>query len=324
MSLNASIKGIAKIKQAREEKGWTTIDARACREASKIIDPNTDWEDEQIKLEDRFADGVSIASWKRFLQGKAIQTDAFKAFCQILELDYLEICREDRAKIKIHLCGILSKTNEDKIRSKLIEVEKLLDGEKVILIEIKEGSIILNLKSSIKGYEKLCELSVSGQLQEILGFPIENIELESIEPVDIREWLESLFNNSWQPTETVLTTSGIRSSVTDPKSSENTVSKAKIISLTETDNVAIVVNFTYLSETEIQTDLEIYPIANLAYLPEGLVIEILDELDTSAIREEIGSYIDSMQIPFSFEPEEEFRVKLTLKSISIVENLFDD
>ena len=57
---------------------------------------------------------------------------------------------------------------------------------------------------------------------------------------------------------------------------------------------------------------------------EGLVIEILDELDTPAIREEIGNYIDSVQIPFSFEPEEEFRVKLTLGSISIVENLFDD
>lgn len=322
--LKASAQGLIKIEQARKKKGWTKTDARACREASKILEPNIDWEDEQIKLDNIFANGASIASWKRFLKGISIRTEAFKAFCQILELDYLEICKDDLAKINVYLCGIFFKTNEDKIRAKLREVEKLLDGEQIILLKIEKGSIVLKLQSSIRAYEKLLALSQSGQLQEILGFPIENIELESVEPIDTREWLESLFNNSWQPTETVLATSSLRSFVTDTESSENIVSKAKIISLTETDNVAIVVNFTYLSEAEIQTDLEMYPIANLAYLPKGLVIEILDELDTLAIREEIGNYIDSMQIPFSFEPEEEFKVKLTLKSISIVENLFDD
>lgn len=322
--LKASAQGLIKIEQARKKKGWTKTDARACREASKILEPNIDWEDEQIKLDNIFADGASIASWKRFLKGIPIRTESFKAFCQILELDYLEICKDDLAKINVYLCGIFSKTNEDKIRAKLREVEKLLDDEQIILLKIEKGSIVLKLQSSIRAYEKLLALSESGQLQEILGFPIENIELESVEPIDTREWLESLFNNSWQPTETVLATSSLRSFETDIESSENIVSKAKIISLTETENVAIVVNFIYISDEEIQVNLEIYPTSNDGYLAEGITIEILDESEAIALKEEVESDIDSVQIPFSFEPEEEFKIKFTLKNISIIENLFNN
>ena len=323
-TLKASAQGLIKIEQARNKKGWTKNDVRACIEASKILNRDRNSDDEQIEEVTILAHGVSLDTWKRFLKRTPIRTEAFKAFCQILELDYLKICRDNQATINIHLRGIFSKSNEDKIRSKLREVEKLLDGEKFILLEIEEGSIILKLESSIKGYEMLRELAESGQLSEILGFPVENIEIETVESTDVREWLESLFNNSWQPRETVLATSGIRSSMTDIKSSKDTVSKAKVISLTQSQSIAIVITFTYLSDAEIQSDLEIYPAFNLTYLPEGLVIEILDGSNTSAIREEIGSYIDSVQIPFSFEPEEEFKIKLTLGSIGIFENLFDN
>ena len=319
MPINASIKGLAKIKQAREEKGWTTNDARACRQASDIIDPDTNWEDEQIKLEDRFAYGVSISSWKRFLRGIPIEIEAFKAFCQILELDYLEVSRDNRAKINIRLSGIFSESNEDKIRAKLREVEKLLDCEKFILLKIEEGSIVLKLQTSIKAYEKLRELAQSGQLQEILGFPIESIELESIEPVDTRKWLERLFNESWQPPETVLAATSVRSSETNVETTEKSVSKAKVIYLTETQSVVTIVRFILISDAEIQVSLEIYPDRNNAYLPEGLIIEIIDERQAIALREEVEGYTDSIQIPFGFEPQEQFKIRLTLENINVTE-----
>ena len=109
--LKASAQGLIKIEQARKKKGWTKFDARACRKASKILEPSINWESEENKLENRFAAGVSLQTWKRFLKGIPIRTEAFKAFCQILELDYLKISRENRAIIKIHLCGIFSETN---------------------------------------------------------------------------------------------------------------------------------------------------------------------------------------------------------------------
>lgn len=319
--LKASVKGLAKIEQAREEKGWTKTDARACREASKILEPNMNWETEQIKLDNIFADGVSTATWKRFLNGIPIKTESFKAFCQILKLDYLEICRNIDVKINARLDGSCSEENKAKIALKLIEIQKLFNNEPITLIEIKEGSIVIRLQSSIKGYEKLLELSASGQLQQILGFPIESIELKSVEPTDTREWLENLFNTDWQPVETVLVSSSIRSSVIDAETSETMVSKAKVIYLSRNICIVAIVRFT-LSDEEIQASLEIYPAANNAYLPEGLTIEILDESEAIAIRKEVESDIDSVQIPFSFEPEEEFKIRFTLENISITENLF--
>ena len=323
-TLKASIQGIIKVEQARNKKGWTKTDVRACIEASKILEPKIDWESEENKLAERFATGVSSNSWKRFLKGIPIRTESFKAFCKILELDYLDICKEDSLRMNICLDGIYSPENKKKILLKLTELEELFDVEPITLIELNKGSIVIKIKSSINGYKKILELAQSGQLSEILGFPIENIEIETVETTDVREWLESLFNNSWQQTETVLANSGIRSSAIETESSENTVSKAKTISLTQSESIAIVINFIYLSDAEIQSDIEIYPASNLTYLPEDLIVEIVDESGTSAIREEIGTHIDSVQIPFTFEPEEEFKIKLTLGGIGIVENLFDD
>ena len=321
--LKASAQGLIKIEQARKKKGWNKLDDRACREASKILEPSVDWESEENKLANRFAAGASLETWKRFLGGKKnINFEGFKAFCQILELDYLDICQNGLVKYEVTLKANIEEISEDTIFSKIEKIKELLDIEHLTLRKIEKGSIILKLQSSIKDYQKILELSRSGQLQEILGFPIENIELETIEQTDTREWLENLFNADWQPIEAVLATSSLRSSITSTESSETTVSKAKIISLTAEQNVAIIVHFT-LSDEEIQASLEIYPAANNAYLPEGLVIEILDEQEI-ALREEVESYTDSMQIPFSFEPEEQFKIRLTLENISITENLFNN
>jgi WD40 repeat protein len=86
-SVKASLRGLARIKQAREERGWTIEDPIWRKEASQILDPNGDWENvEEIYL------AVSIATWKRFLQGKTpIKNNTFKAFCQVLGLNWEEV-----------------------------------------------------------------------------------------------------------------------------------------------------------------------------------------------------------------------------------------
>ncbi len=98
-TLKASSRGLAKIKQARKEKGWTVYDPRWLEDASTIL--GVSWAESGI-----LADGVSEGTWKRFLSGKyAINCQAFKAYCQVLELDWQEIiekqnfpknsCRQD-------------------------------------------------------------------------------------------------------------------------------------------------------------------------------------------------------------------------------------
>ncbi|MGB3204542.1 MAG: ATP-binding protein, partial [Crinalium sp.] len=86
-SLKASKSGLAKIRAARNAKGWTIEDHRWLEKASKIL--GTNYEQEGI-----LAENISPGTWNRFLHGKSIRTNAFKAYCQVLKLDWQEICEQ--------------------------------------------------------------------------------------------------------------------------------------------------------------------------------------------------------------------------------------
>ncbi|HCA97349.1 MAG TPA: hypothetical protein DEP38_22900 [Cyanobacteria bacterium UBA9226] len=83
-TLKASPQGLEKIKQAREKTGFAIENPRWQKEASKILEPGTNWEEVEL-----FA--VSIGTWKRFLRGESVKANTFKAFCQILDLNWQEI-----------------------------------------------------------------------------------------------------------------------------------------------------------------------------------------------------------------------------------------
>ncbi|AFY57242.1 hypothetical protein Riv7116_4831 [Rivularia sp. PCC 7116] len=91
LTLKASPKGLAKIKKAREKKGWAIENSQWLVAASILLQPEIEWEEFGP-----YADGVSRATFKRFLQGKEyIKLDAFKAFCQVLGLDWEEVTELD-------------------------------------------------------------------------------------------------------------------------------------------------------------------------------------------------------------------------------------
>jgi WD40 repeat protein len=84
-TLKASPQGLTRIKQARVKKGWAVDDFRWLKSASKVLD--TAWEEDSV-----LALGISPGTWKRFLAGKfPINTEAFKAYCQVLELNWEEV-----------------------------------------------------------------------------------------------------------------------------------------------------------------------------------------------------------------------------------------
>ncbi|XGV95812.1 MAG: pentapeptide repeat-containing protein [Leptolyngbya sp. BL-A-14] len=92
--LKASKQGLKQIQQARNRKGWTVEDRRWLAEASKILEPNRDWE---VEGGDYYAIGVSSGTWKAFLYNrgkKGIRTETFKAYCQILGIDWEEVIEQ--------------------------------------------------------------------------------------------------------------------------------------------------------------------------------------------------------------------------------------
>jgi WD40 repeat protein len=88
-TLKASQQGLQQIKQARSEKGWAVSDFRWIESASEIL--GTSWEKHGF-----FAEGISEGTWKRFLAGKSrINAEAFKAYCQVLGLNWEEVVATD-------------------------------------------------------------------------------------------------------------------------------------------------------------------------------------------------------------------------------------
>lgn len=81
-TLKASKDGVAKIKQAREDKKWTVDSPKWLEHASKIVDPSCNV----------LAEGISEGTWRRFLCGKnPINANAFRAYCQVLGLNWEEV-----------------------------------------------------------------------------------------------------------------------------------------------------------------------------------------------------------------------------------------
>jgi WD40 repeat protein len=91
-TLKASQQGLTKIKQARSDKGWSVDDFRWIELASEVL--GVSWKEKGV-----LAVGVSEGTWKRFLAGKqAINAEAFKAYCQVLGLNWEEVAQEKEAR----------------------------------------------------------------------------------------------------------------------------------------------------------------------------------------------------------------------------------
>ncbi|HBE16801.1 MAG TPA: hypothetical protein DEG17_18535 [Cyanobacteria bacterium UBA11149] len=89
-TLKASRLGIVRIKQARNQQGWSWSlddDDTCLVKASQVVEPNLIWHSGGP-----YAKGISEGTWKRFLAGRQpISAPAFKAYCQVLELNWEEI-----------------------------------------------------------------------------------------------------------------------------------------------------------------------------------------------------------------------------------------
>jgi uncharacterized protein YjbI with pentapeptide repeats len=169
----------------------------------------------------------------KFFQCESIQLDSFKKICQELELDWRKIAglsEEKPSQIpgisdcinpNINEGGekmltqtfyrqvtvIDKKTNTIKAEIKLIgdinslgdlsRVEFILreySGDTINISGIKEGSIRLTVEGSQEDIDRLVSLIKSGELKEVSGFPVEDVQIlsESSQDDETNE-----LNNKW-------------------------------------------------------------------------------------------------------------------------------
>ncbi|NJL10501.1 MAG: hypothetical protein HC815_39635 [Richelia sp. RM1_1_1] len=83
-SLKSSPKGLRQIREARESRELAIDREEWLEEASNFIPPVKNGKNVVPAT-------VSIGTWKRFLQGKPVKPPYFKAFCQVLQLNWEEV-----------------------------------------------------------------------------------------------------------------------------------------------------------------------------------------------------------------------------------------
>jgi len=177
----------------------------------------------------------------KFFQCQFIQLDSFKKICQELKLDWRKIAQlseEKPSKIPGRtdcinpdinegvenmlpptsyrkVTVIDKKTNTVKAEIKLIgdinsfgdssRVEFILrefSGDTIKIIDIKEGSIRLIVEGSQEDIDRLVSLIKSGELKEVSGFPVADVQIlsESSEDDESNE-----LNNKWHLVREIVT-----------------------------------------------------------------------------------------------------------------------
>ncbi|HLP87535.1 MAG TPA: pentapeptide repeat-containing protein [Nostocaceae cyanobacterium] len=192
--------------------------------------------------QDSFAKSIylSRSTLTKFLYHRPIQLDSFKRICEALELNWQEIIAIDQEQELSRMSQIdhfeeLNINQEDGIVPRLIrevivkdtqnlrtkltitlkgEIDEVQDpkiiqsilreysGDTIEITAIREGSIKLTIKGSQEDIEKLISCIKSGELRELNGFPIEDIEIFS-EDLDKED--NNKINNKWDLVREIVT-----------------------------------------------------------------------------------------------------------------------
>ncbi len=351
-TLSASKLGLARIEQARKEKGWTIEDDQWLLAASKILHPEQDWQP------GCYASGCSESTFKRFLAGKPIRTAVFKAFCQVLDLCWEEVVerppiretlkqlsgnptlignweqivnssltKSSRTKWILELSTTFETIDEQRLKAIFELVMQLSGDPSLTLRKVDQGSVLLFFESDSEGFDRIETLFTQKQLTDLLGIPIKSVRVEplaNLSPSEnlqqLRQELEKLFNADWQAPERLLASSNARSR-TDTSTLENSIKRAKEINLGIGQAVVLVIQMTPESEDELGINIWVYPTRNAIHLPAGMQAMVLDEFGEIVpdLQAQAGNNQDSIQLEFSVEPGEPFGVRIILGDFIVTE-----
>jgi len=84
-------------------------------------------------------------------------------------------CPQRSVRFEMVLSGTIEEVNKSRVEAVVRHLQNLLDDPDLTLQEIRNGSIVLQLWCSQAGYDRLMRLRKSGQLNEVMGFPVEDI-----------------------------------------------------------------------------------------------------------------------------------------------------
>ncbi|WP_414543900.1 DUF1822 family protein [Nostoc sp. CCY0012] len=141
--------------------------------------------------------------------------------------------------------------------------------------------------------------------------------------VNLKHWLEEIYENGWQEVETLLGTQNFQPAWSLRSANSAFISRGKLIDfgkILQDRTVVLVVTLPPDNEQEMDIIVEVHPTIGEDYLPPNLHLIVLDSEGLSVMEAQTRSNNKNIQLEFSCDVGERFSVKLALGDMSIIEN----
>lgn len=223
---------------------------------------------------------------------------------------------------------VTSQTNltADDIRKIERALQRETGSDRINLIGITEGSMILIFDGDSDACNKVQALFQEGRLDEILEIPIENVEVvtpSKPRPLDtLSQWLREQFSTDWQPVTNLVPSFR---SVSNRVERSGSISRAKEINLGG-DLIdrpfALLLGIEQEQENQFLLRVQIHPTrqASSKDLPLGLQLSVLDEQGEICCQEQVDSPKPALMVAFSSLLGELFTVRIAYRDTTIRED----
>ncbi|MEL6495823.1 MAG: DUF1822 family protein [Cyanobacteria bacterium J06623_7] len=195
--------------------------------------------------------------------------------------------------------------------------------------EDRIGYVVVGLE------ENLQQINLVGFISpQLVNFATEAIAMTQLQPianlfsaiaqiqnrVNLHQWFTDFFTPDWQPVDLILAGRITRSLATT--NSPTTITRGKTIQWqlnSLNTEIILVLQISQQSSQAIDLSLQLYPGSNSDYLPTGLSVAIIDEINNPCMSARAKDTDDWMQLEFTCQPGEQFQIVLELAGVSIVE-----
>lgn len=152
--------------------------------------------------------------------------------------------------------------------------------------------------------------------------------------VNLEQWFNNIFNSGWSRVENLLnpeqltTAWGFRNAELSPKKTSesqltnNNIQRAKLIDLgiqLGDRQVVLLVEITPEESGSIAVILQVHPSPNSVYLPETLMLKVIESSGKVFMQAQARSQDNFIQLQFSGQPKESFTVQIILGDVELIE-----
>jgi len=232
------------------------------------------------------------------------------------------------------LSGTVNEVDRARAEAIIAHLKNVVGDVEMTLEEIKPGSVLLVLSSSPEDIEVVEWMFKTGQLTELLGFPVLDVRLGTVSEVAIIEiapncinlsqWLQNVIQPGWQTLEEFLKTQQLGLDFCfRPADVVESTRVAKLIDFgvqLAKHRVAVVISLTPESNETVGIRLQIHPVDRQTYLPENIQLIVLDEFQETFMTVQSRKADNWIQLEFSGEAGERFSIKVALHNTSFTEN----